>query len=84
MGREGRRTGASRAKGHSLPIGPQVCHDIHCLKRGVNSMAVPDEVFRGLPSDDSRLEFAALSGRNHRKGSVREIMRYGKGQHERP
>lgn len=26
-------------------------------------MAVPDEVFRGLPGDNARLEFAALPGR---------------------
>lgn len=67
---EERRQGtrAIGTQGHSLSIGPQVCHDVHCLKRSVDSMVVPDEVFRGLPRDDPRLEFAALPGRDHRKG----------------
>lgn len=29
----------------SLAVGPQVCHDVHCLKRGVDDVAVPDELF---------------------------------------
>jgi hypothetical protein len=68
-------TRASRAKGHSLSIGSQVRHDVHCLKRSVNSVVVLDEVFRGFPRDDPRLEFAALPARDHRKGSLKEIMR---------
>lgn len=65
-----RGTRASRTQGHSLSIGPQVCHDVHRLKRSVNSVVVPDEVFRGLPCDDPRLEFAALPGRDHGKESL--------------
>lgn len=30
---------------HSLSIGAQVCHDVHCLKRGVDDMVVLDELF---------------------------------------
>lgn len=54
---------AGRARYHLLSIGPQVCHNVHGLKGGVDGVAVPDEVFRGLPGDNVRLEFAALPGR---------------------
>lgn len=50
---------------HSLSVGPQVCHDVHRLKRGINDVVVPNKVLGGFPGDNAGLENAALSGRHH-------------------
>lgn len=39
------RTELGSEKLHLLSTGPQVCHDIHCLKRGVDDVVALDEIF---------------------------------------